>query len=212
MNNSESGTSFFAKIKDSLQMIMYICAITGTTLLGIFKGCVGREPESEPVVADEQNDADVVDKLAPAEKSKEDLKSKTTSEPAKEVVVKPVPTEKKTGVESVSEPEKPAAKLKSEPKKMVKPAPKAPDKLDNADQNNTADVKPEPKAEPTKVPTVKPMTKKEVEELKKKNEKDKKDLDEKRKAEDPTDSSSNVKEDTRKEIDNEADDFMKQLN
>ena len=211
MNNSESGTSFFAKIKDSLQMIMYICAITGTTLLGIFKGCVGREPESEPVVADEQNDADVVDKIAPAA-SKEDVNGKTRSGQGKEVIGKPVPTETKTSVEPSSEPEKPATKLKSEPKKTVKPAPKAPDKLDNADQNNKPDVKPEPKTEPAKEPAVKPMTKKEVEELKKKNEKDKKDLDEKRKAEDPTDSSSNVKEDKRKEIDNEADDFMKQLN
>lgn len=211
MNNSESGTSFFAKIKDSLQMIMYICAITGTTLLGIFKGCVGREPESEPVVADEQNDADVVDKIAPAEKSKEDLKSKTTSEPAKEVVVKPAPTETKNGVESVSEPEKTAVKLKSEPKKMVKPAPKAPDKLDNADQNNKADVKPEPKAEPTKVPTVKPMTKKEVEELKKKMDEAKKDLDKKRKAEDPTGNSSSVKDDERQRIDEEAENLLKQI-
>ncbi len=210
MNNSESGTSFFAKIKDSLQMIMYICAITGTTLLGIFKGCVGREPESEPVVADEQNDADVVDKIAPAA-SKEDVNSKTRSGQGKEVTVKPVPTETKTSVEPSSEPEKPATKLKSEPKKTVKPAPKAPDKLDNADQNNKADVKPEPKAEPTKVPAVKPMTKKEVEELKKKMDEAKKDLDKKLKAEDPTGNSSSVKDDERQRIDEEAENLLKQI-
>ena len=207
--SSESEISFLAKIKDSLQMIMYICAITGTTLLGIFKGCVGREPESEPVVADEQNDAEVVnDELTPAEKSK----GKTVSEPAREITVKSAPAEKKNGVEPAPEPEKPAAKVKSEPKKTVKPAPKAPDKLDNADQNNKPDVKPEPKTEPAKEPAVKPMTKEEVEGLKKKMDIDKKNLDEKRKTEDPTGSSSNVKEDKRKKIDDEANDFMQQLN
>ena len=147
----------FGKIKDSLQMTMYICAITGTTLFGFFKACVGEEQKKgDELVGKEQPDADVEAKLLPALKPGEGMKG---SESSKKVVVNPAPTETKPGVEKPApEPEKPAVKPKTEPKKPVKPAPKAPDETGKSSQNSEPEVESEPKVEPDKEHDDKPMT------------------------------------------------------
>ena len=192
--SSEPGASFISKIKDSLQMIMYITAITGTTLAGVIKGCglisSDDEPKQEAVAGQEQDDAEI--KAAP----KPAVKPKAAAKVAPAAVNEP-----KAEVKNEPEP------AKNEPVK----------KVSGTVQNSRSETKAKPAPEPAKPaePVYKPMTEKEREEFageKKAEMKDTgKELNQRQEEKDPAGKSSNVKKEERKKIENDEDDFRKKM-
>ena len=193
--SSEPGASFISKIKDSLQMIMYITAITGTTLAGVIKGCGlmndDEEVKQEAAVEQEQPKAGEI---------------KTAPKPA----VKPK-AEAKVTAAAVNEPK---AEVKNEPE----PAKNEPvKKVSGTVQNSKSETKAKPASEPAKPaePVYKPMTEKEREEFageKKAEMKDTgKELNQRQEEKDPAGKSSNVKKEERKKIENDEDDFRKKM-
>ena len=192
--SSEPGASFISRIKDSLQMIMYITAITGTTLAGVIKGCglisSDEEAKQEAVAGQEQDEAEM--KAAPKPAVKPKAEAKVTPAAA---------NEPKAAVKNEPEP------AKNEPVK----------KVSGTVQNSRSETKAKPAPEPAKPaePAYKPMTEKEREEFageKKAEMKDTgKELNQRQEEKDPAGKSSNVKKDERKKIENDEDDFRKKM-
>ena len=191
--SSEPGASFISKIKDSLQMIMYITAITGTTLAGVIKGCglisSDEEAKQEAVAGQEQDEAEMKAAPKPAVKPK--------------AAVKAVPA-------AVNEPK---AEVKNEEPAQNESA----KKVSGTVQNNRSEIKKKPEPEPAKPaePAFKPMTEKERKEFEKEKKEEmketKKEVEQKLDEKDPAGKSSNVKKKERKKIEKDEDDFRKKM-
>ena len=202
--SSESVASFFAKIKDSLQMIMYITAITGTTLVGVIKGCglMNDDEEGKQEVVVKQpvvEETKIEPGPKPGEKPKEAVGHKDNSAAVK--------SEPKPVQEPLMEVKKKPAPAKNEPVK----------KVPGTVQNGKSGLKAKPVPEPAKPaePAFKQMTEEErekfAEEKKEEMKKTGEELEKRQEEKDPEGKSSNVKKEEKKKINKDEDDFRKKM-